>query len=263
MAKFPTRLLLTSPTRRGKSVKAAQKVLNGENRLKRDFLKSEVDGEWGPLSQQAARNAQYWLGFPRKAINGVYGPTLHALLIPIKKEGARRLPLSYKARRRARVRKAKLLAQRQLKRTEMLRIAKSQIGIVESPAGSNQVKYSNWYGMRGPWCAMFVSWCANQAGIKFRYAYCPYIEDDARAGRNNLSLVGASAVKPGDIALFHFGSGIAKHVGIVEKVSGGSVTCIEGNTASGDSGSQDNGGGVYSRTRPLSHVRHFVRIKLS
>ena len=40
--------------------------------------------------------------------------------------------------------------------------------------------YGEWYGMNGqPWCAMFVSWCAWQAGVFGRrnlpkYAYCPY-----------------------------------------------------------------------------------------
>ena len=25
-------------------------------------------------------------------------------------------------------------------------------------------KYKNWYGMNADWCAMFVSWCADQCG---------------------------------------------------------------------------------------------------
>ncbi len=32
--------------------------------------------------------------------------------------------------------------------------------------GNNITPYGKWYGMDGqPWCAMFVSWCANEAGI--------------------------------------------------------------------------------------------------
>lgn len=32
--------------------------------------------------------------------------------------------------------------------------------------GDNKTIYGDWYGMNGqPWCAMFVSWCANEAGI--------------------------------------------------------------------------------------------------
>ena len=43
-------------------------------------------------------------------------------------------------------------------------IALAECGIVE--ANDNITKYGEWYGMNGkPWCAMFVSWCANQAGL--------------------------------------------------------------------------------------------------
>ena len=32
--------------------------------------------------------------------------------------------------------------------------------------GDNNTPYGKWYGMNyQPWCAMFVSWCANQSGI--------------------------------------------------------------------------------------------------
>ncbi len=39
---------------------------------------------------------------------------------------------------------------------------------------------------------------------------------------------------------------------VVEKVNGNTLTTIEGNTSSGNSGSQTNGNGVYRRTRYLS-----------
>lgn len=37
-------------------------------------------------------------------------------------------------------------------------LAKSQIGIHESPSNSNIVKYSKEYGLIGPWCCMFIWW---------------------------------------------------------------------------------------------------------
>jgi hypothetical protein len=41
-------------------------------------------------------------------------------------------------------------------------IAKSQIGYKE--IGDNSTMYGKWYGLvRQPWCAIFVSWCYNQA----------------------------------------------------------------------------------------------------
>lgn len=38
-------------------------------------------------------------------------------------------------------------------------------GSIESPPGSNNVKYTQHFGMVGSaWCAMFVLWCAEQCG---------------------------------------------------------------------------------------------------
>ena len=43
-------------------------------------------------------------------------------------------------------------------------VALGEFGYKEK--GENITKYGEWYGDNGePWCAMFVSWCANQAGI--------------------------------------------------------------------------------------------------
>lgn len=47
----------------------------------------------------------------------------------------------------------------------LVEIAKSQIGVKESPANSNNVKYNTWYygkavsGSAYPWCCGFVEWC--------------------------------------------------------------------------------------------------------
>ena len=45
-------------------------------------------------------------------------------------------------------------------RQAALKRAITQLGVVESPPGSNNQKYGSWYGMNGqPWCMIFVSWC--------------------------------------------------------------------------------------------------------
>lgn len=129
----------------------------------------------------------------------------------------------------------------------ILSVAQSQIGIKESPAGSNRVKFSQWYGLIGPWCDMFVSWCANQAGvgnIVGKYAYCPshvnYFK--SKGWWHNADY----KPQPGDI-IFFGRRGVACHVGIVEKRNGSySVTTIEGNTSVTSS---DNGGAVMRRVR--------------
>lgn len=148
--------------------------------------------------------------------------------------------------------------------------AVKQIGVSESPAFSNKGPYPisvcqiETIGYDGvPYCGCFVQKAAAEGGVVFpekaRLAYTPYIDYDAGEGRNKLTEVASNNARKGDLAVFHFGSGGAKHVGIVESVSTSTVTCIEGNTSPGTSGSQDNGGGCWRRTRPLSHVICFAR----
>lgn len=142
----------------------------------------------------------------------------------------------------------------------MLGIARKEIGTSESPRGSNCTKYTNWYPMDGsPWCAMFVSWVLDRAGVEgYKHAYTP-------AGAEIFRKQGrffTSDPKPGDIVYFDFPDSLPRiqHVGFVEKVpSAQTITTIEGNTSSGDAGSQDNGDGVYRRVRPVSYVVGYGR----
>ena len=68
------------------------------------------------------------------------------------------------------------------------------------------------------------------------------------AQSNGLIISGGEA-KYGDLVLF----GADEHIEIVVANNGdGSYTTIGGNTGSGDSGSQSNGGGVFMRTRYIS-----------
>ena len=139
----------------------------------------------------------------------------------------------------------------------ILDIARSQIGTLESPINSNKTKYGKWYGLDGnPWCMMFVQWCFAQAGqaLPYKTASCSDLLNWYR--KNQPDRVNTTA-QPGDIVIYHFG-----HTGIVESVGANTITAIEGNTSPGNSGSQDNGGGVFRRTRKLSQVRAFIRPKL-
>lgn len=46
---------------------------------------------------------------------------------------------------------------------DIVQVAVSQIGTTES--GTNNILYTQWYPMVGaPWCAIFISWCADQCG---------------------------------------------------------------------------------------------------
>ena len=48
-------------------------------------------------------------------------------------------------------------------RNKIVQIAQKEVGYKEQ--GNNITKYGEWYGMQDEWCNIFVSWCANQAGI--------------------------------------------------------------------------------------------------
>lgn len=134
-----------------------------------------------------------------------------------------------------------------------LEVAQGEIGTTEYPANSNHVKYGEWYGLDyNPWCAMFVSWCADQAGVidkTGKFAYCPSWVNWAK--ENGLWLDREEKPQPGDIVFFSNGSESC-HVGIVESRNGSeSVTTIEGNTSTS---SNDNGGAVMRRTRGYGSV---------
>jgi hypothetical protein len=144
--------------------------------------------------------------------------------------------------------------------------AVSQLGVKEDPPNSNQCAYTDWYGMTGPWCAMFVSW-ADQTGARpsasflcgASYAYVPYILNDARLGLNGLAIT--SSPEPGDLVCYDWGwDGEYDHIGIVETPAdaAGEFVAIEGNTSTTD---QSNGGEVMRRTRnQYAQGTVFVRV---
>lgn len=45
----------------------------------------------------------------------------------------------------------------------IIEIADNEVGYTET--SGNITKYGEWYGWQTSWCAIFVSWCASQAGI--------------------------------------------------------------------------------------------------
>jgi surface antigen len=135
---------------------------------------------------------------------------------------------------------------------DVLSTARSQIGTVEQPAGSNRTPYGAAYGGDGdPWCAKFVWWVFRQslaASLIPKAGYTPtfaqWFRDHGRWG---------TAPRPGAVVFFDFPNDRLhriSHVGLVEAVNGdGSITTIEGNTSSGRGRSQRDGDGVWRRVR--------------
>ena len=140
---------------------------------------------------------------------------------------------------------------------QLLDIARAELGTKESPAGSNKVKYSTWYGLTGPWCVMFVMWCCHYAGVELpiRTASCSAL----RAAAQSAGMWVTGNYRPGDIVIYDWGKdGKPDHCGIIETVGGSSVVAIEGNTAIGN---DSNGGEVMRRTRTLTQMIGAVRPK--
>lgn len=116
----------------------------------------------------------------------------------------------------------------------------------------------SYFGESGiPYCAMFVSYCLNWAGIEaagLPGAYVPWIlSANSDAGR----LVANEDAQPGDLVMFDWqGDGVTDHIGIVEEnhPDEGWMQTIEGNTSPGSGGSQSNGGGVYRRARNYNSI---------
>ena len=152
---------------------------------------------------------------------------------------------------------------------DVLRIAAKEIGYSrwdDTEAGTKYgrdyaARHGAYYGTSGvPYCAMFVTWVLHAAGMEpvgGDFAYVPYgINAAAKAGR----LVPKQQASPGDYLCFDWNNDrIADPVGVVEANRGSWVQTIEGNTSSGQAGSQSNGGGVYRRARNWDDVIAVIR----
>ena len=171
-------------------------------------------------------------------------------------------------------------------RDDIINVALSQVGYVEGSydgdfGGANDgsylnyVEYNYWYnkcvssgmpvgGSYAHWCATFVSWCAEQAGVPKSilnrstaaghsssyfniYFYAGGSTLNASSDNNYHFLGYNYTPKKGDL----FYTRTWSHVGLVVGVDGAYVTTVEGNT--NDGGSAD-GMGVYRRTRAISSL---------
>ena len=140
--------------------------------------------------------------------------------------------------------------------SDVLNVAKKELGYKETPANSNKTKYGAWYGLDGyAWCVMFVQWVFNQAGVALpiKTASCTQLINAAKASGTWVT----SGYQPGDVVIYDWGGDkVPDHCGIIESVSGNTVTAIEGNTAVGN---DSDGGEVMRRTRSASQIIGAVR----
>lgn len=157
--------------------------------------------------------------------------------------------------------------------TEVLKVASTQVGVMEDPPGSNKGPEVDQYlasvGLPPGnfWCAAFVYWCFNKACIQLGRNNPVYKTGhvmthwNKTAGKKIVTVDAVdkpSLIKPGHIFILNTG-GSSGHTGLVEKVEGGFIHTIEGN--SNDGGSR-NGIGVFRLQRKIAKInRGFIEYK--
>lgn len=139
-------------------------------------------------------------------------------------------------------------------RENILAIAKKETGYTEGSSNNN--KYGAAFKANNqPWCAYFVSWCADKAQIPKTVipvsGYVPAVVSFYNK-KGLFHKRGSYIPKPGDLTIFDFNrNGTGDHIGFVDKVLGNKVYTIEGNTS--QQGENANGDGVWDKYRSLSY----------
>jgi hypothetical protein len=124
---------------------------------------------------------------------------------------------------------------------KLLDVAKTQLGYTERADG--YTKFGDWfaknvdaqhdsYFMTAPWCDMFIAWAADRAGVRDRVGEFASTADHAAWFRAQHAW--GITPEPGAL-VFYAWSGSKSiadidHVGLVERVDGGTLHTIEGNT---------------------------------
>ena len=147
-----------------------------------------------------------------------------------------------------------------------LAIAVENNGVQEIPRGSNSGPDVNAFlksvGLTPgyPWCMAFVYWCVDQACKELDIPN-PLLKTGGALREWNETTcrkltIRDSALKAGDIFIMSFGKGTG-HAGFVQKVAGGLIYTIEGNT--NQNGSRE-GYEVAQRQRILGSFHGFIQL---
>jgi hypothetical protein len=112
----------------------------------------------------------------------------------------------------------------------IVRIAGTQLGVSEHPPGSNCTKY----GPCEEWCALFVAWVWEHAGVPMPGGTAPYAYSGTiytwAASDGGRDLPPTATPAPGDAVFYGSGVNDSVHMGIVERVfPDGEIVTIEGN----------------------------------
>jgi hypothetical protein len=127
----------------------------------------------------------------------------------------------------------------------VIALARNQIGVSDSPPGSNVNKYTTWFGVNTGWAAIFVSWLFNEYGKPNLVDQTASVTQQGKWFQNRERW----GDRPRLGAIVYFGSPTTfTHTGIVETVtSDTSFGTIEGN----------RNGSVQRVQRDLTNVAGF------
>ncbi len=123
--------------------------------------------------------------------------------------------------------------------SELVNLALSQIG------NEGGEKYWRWAGLdeRCEWCALFVSWCGDQTGLRAsgQIPFFSFVSDGVNWFKSKGKWIAGSEINssnydkriyPGMIIFFDWEpDGKPNHVGIVTKVENGRIYTVEGNSS--------------------------------
>lgn len=137
----------------------------------------------------------------------------------------------------------------------IVRVAKEEQAAAQSNIGGK--KYKDWFGMDADWCAIFISWCAEECGF-IEKGIVP--KNAAVAGyrswyeKKNLYQTKASGYKPkpGDFVVFENGM---SHIGIVLGYDSASdrIETVEGNSGMSSGSPYHKGSSVTHNYYPISY----------
>ncbi|MEM9455830.1 MAG: peptidoglycan-binding protein [Myxococcota bacterium] len=126
--------------------------------------------------------------------------------------------------------------------------------------GTDVEMYQRATGLPGtgwPWCAAFVTWCYESAGLLLRDAngFAAVAALRRWAEHSGYWRPREQGYWPpmGAIVIYTF-----SHTGIIVSAGDQADKTVEGNTSSGARGSQRDGGGVFQRTRLHRAIRGYV-----
>lgn len=238
-------LILTTPPMRDHlghhRVRDAQYTLTADNHFKQSFGPGHRDGVYGRTTAGAVKRAKDGLGYPKDAQDTSYGQALYEYLT-----GVRKLPLTYRVRRRLRLREQR---SHHNVRSRAVAIAHKEALRGVYDGGTNNNPYGIWYGWNHvAWCAIFTSYCWIQAGLHnvfVRGSFSASVAElfgTARDGHRSLRLT--THPEPGDLAPF---GNDYHHIGMFHKwLTGNTFESYEGNH-------NDRTAVVHRSTSELSH----------